>query len=121
VIPEEWKSSLRVYDSHRAQLGVYLILVEEETGVRPPYGLIRTGDGEYVRIENDQALCDWVLGIAERIRVGQAGDRAVDPGQAEGGAMPGVRNAGALRAEGGVSKRRGQDSNPRLRGISPTS
>lgn len=26
AIPEEWKSSPRVYDSHRAQMGVYFIL-----------------------------------------------------------------------------------------------
>jgi CRISPR-associated exonuclease Cas4 len=30
-IPEEWKSSWRVYDSHRAQMAVYFILIEEET------------------------------------------------------------------------------------------
>jgi CRISPR-associated exonuclease Cas4 len=68
VIPEEWKSSTRVYDSHRAQLGVYLILVEVECGVRPPYGLIRTGDGETVRVENTDEIRAWVLGVAERIR-----------------------------------------------------
>jgi hypothetical protein len=41
--------------------------VEDEFGVRPPYGDIRTGDGEYVRVENDQALRDRVLGAANEI------------------------------------------------------
>src|SRR4051812_17800684 len=44
-IPEEWKSSKRVYDSHKAQMGVYFILIEDKTGVRPPHGYIVTGDG----------------------------------------------------------------------------
>jgi hypothetical protein len=35
VIPEEWKSGNRVYDSHRARLWCNFILIEEETGVRP--------------------------------------------------------------------------------------
>src|SRR4051812_17711053 len=35
LIPEEWKSSKRVSDGHRLQLGTYFILIEEEYGVRP--------------------------------------------------------------------------------------
>ena len=68
VIPEEWKSSKRVYDSHRAQLGVYFILIEEETGVRPTHGFISLKSGERVRVENKAELRDWVLGVAEQIR-----------------------------------------------------
>jgi CRISPR-associated exonuclease Cas4 len=68
VIPEEWKSSLRVYDSHRAQLATYFILVEEESGVRPPYGVIVTGDGRRERVENTPELRARVLEVAERIR-----------------------------------------------------
>jgi CRISPR-associated exonuclease Cas4 len=67
-IPEEWKSSLRVFDSHRAQLGCYFILVEEETGVRPPHGFIVTGQGTRHQVENTPELREWVLGIAEQIR-----------------------------------------------------
>ena len=43
-IPEEWKSGRRVHDSHRVQLGVYLILIEEETGIRPPHGYVVLGE-----------------------------------------------------------------------------
>ena len=68
VTPEEWKSSQRVYDSHRAQLGTYFILVEEETGFRPTNGFISLKGGERVRVENTPELREWVLGVAEQIR-----------------------------------------------------
>ena len=71
-IPEEWKSSRRVYDSHRAQMGVYFLLLEEETGVRPPHGFIVTGDGTRHRVENDERLRAWVLSVADRIRAARA-------------------------------------------------
>lgn len=68
IIPEEWKSSRRVSDSHRMQLGTYLILVEESYGVRPPYGVVVLGDGSSVKVENTEELRSEVLAIAERIR-----------------------------------------------------
>jgi CRISPR-associated exonuclease Cas4 len=67
-IPEEWKSGNRVYDSHRAQVGLYLILIEEETGVRPPHGFIVLGDGRREMVENTPELRAWVLEVAEKIR-----------------------------------------------------
>jgi CRISPR-associated exonuclease Cas4 len=67
-IPEEWKSARRVYDSHRVQLGVYFLLIEEETGVSPPHGFIVTGDGQRHLIENTPELRAWVLEIADKIR-----------------------------------------------------
>src|SRR4051794_21038215 len=45
LIPEEWKSSKRVNDGHRLQLGAYFLLIEEEYGVRPPHGVVVLGDG----------------------------------------------------------------------------
>jgi CRISPR/Cas system-associated exonuclease Cas4 (RecB family) len=67
-IPEEWKSAWRVHDSHRAQLGVYLILIEEVTGIRPPHGYVVLGDGQRVKIENSDQLRARVLAIADQIR-----------------------------------------------------
>lgn len=67
-IPEEWKSARRVHDSHRAQLGVYLILIEEVTGIRPPHGYVVMGDGQRHRVENTAELRARVLAIAEQIR-----------------------------------------------------
>ena len=55
-IPEEWKSGRRVYDLHRAQLGTYFVLIEEETGVSPSHGFIVLGDGTRYLIENTQEL-----------------------------------------------------------------
>jgi CRISPR-associated exonuclease Cas4 len=43
LIPEEWKPSKKVYPSHRVQLGAYFLLVEEEYGERPPYGVVILG------------------------------------------------------------------------------
>ena len=67
-IPEEKKPGLKVYDSYRAQLGVYLLLVEEHYGVRPPYGVLVLGDGRRVKIAQSEALRGWVLAMAEGIR-----------------------------------------------------
>jgi CRISPR-associated exonuclease Cas4 len=70
-IPEEWKSSRRVQPWHEAQLGTYFVLIEETYGVRPPYGVVVTGDGQSHRIENTEELRGRVLAVAEQIR----GDR----------------------------------------------
>ena len=35
IIPEEWKSGLRVNDSYKAQIGCYFVLIEEKTVIRP--------------------------------------------------------------------------------------
>lgn len=67
-IPEEWKSARRVFDSHKAQMGVYFLLIEEETGVAPPYGVIVLGDGTRHEVKNTPELRGWVLNIAEQIR-----------------------------------------------------
>jgi hypothetical protein len=37
IIPEEWKSASRVWRSHRAQMGVYFLLIEDQLGVRPSW------------------------------------------------------------------------------------
>jgi CRISPR-associated exonuclease Cas4 len=72
VIPEEWKSSRRVWPSHRAQLGVYFVLIEDQLGVRPTHGFIVCGDGIRHRVENDDALRRWVLDMAGQIRAARA-------------------------------------------------
>ena len=44
LIPAEHKSTVwkgRVYPSHIMQLAAYCLLIEENTGRRPPYGIIR--------------------------------------------------------------------------------
>ena len=68
VIPEEWKSALRFGPWHRAQMGVYFLLIEDQLGRRPSHGFIVLGDGTRCRVENTEALRAQVLGIAEEIR-----------------------------------------------------
>lgn len=68
LIPEEWKSAKRVSQGHRRQLGTYFILIEENYGKRPPYGVVVLGDGSRVRVEATDELCSEVVEIAERIR-----------------------------------------------------
>lgn len=72
VIPEEWKSARQVRPWHRAQMGCYFLLVEEETGIRPPHGFIVCGDGTRHRIENSDDLRAWVLDLARQIRAARA-------------------------------------------------
>jgi CRISPR-associated exonuclease Cas4 len=72
IIPEEWKSSRSVRDSHRAQMGVYFLLIEEQLRVMAPHGFIVCGDGTRHRIENDDRLRAWVLELVEGIRAARA-------------------------------------------------
>lgn len=46
----------RVYDSHRAQIGAYFLLIEEATVVRPPHEIIMLGDGRRGMVENTADL-----------------------------------------------------------------
>ena len=67
-IPEEKKSELGLTESYQAQLRVYLILIEEEYGIRPAYGFLVLGDGRRVKVKNTRRLRSLVIAIAERIR-----------------------------------------------------
>jgi CRISPR-associated exonuclease Cas4 len=68
IIVEEWKSSRRVWPSHRAQMGCYFLLIEEELRIRPLHGFIVLGDGTRHMIENTEELRAWVLDLAAQIR-----------------------------------------------------
>jgi CRISPR-associated exonuclease Cas4 len=79
LIPEEWKSARGLRPWHRAQMGVYLLLIEDQLKVRPPYGLIVTGDGTRHRVDNDAALRAWVLDLAAQIRKARGTVRMLIP------------------------------------------
>jgi hypothetical protein len=68
IVVEDWKSGRVLRAHHRAQLGVYCLLIEDQLGVRPAYGVIVCGDGTRHRVENDEQLRAWVLELAGRIR-----------------------------------------------------
>jgi CRISPR-associated exonuclease Cas4 len=68
IIIEEWKSSRQLRPWHRAQMGVYFLLVEEQFRIRPTYGFIVCGDGTRHRIDNTDDLRAWVLYMAGEIQ-----------------------------------------------------
>jgi CRISPR/Cas system-associated exonuclease Cas4 (RecB family) len=72
IVPEEWKSARMLRAWHRAQMGVYFLLIEDQLKVRPAYGIIVCGDGARHRVENSEALRAWVLQLAEQIRAARA-------------------------------------------------
>ena len=72
IIVEEWKSSRTLRPWHRAQMGVYFLLVEEQLRIRPSHGFIVCGDGSRHRIENSDDLRAWVLEMAGQIRAARA-------------------------------------------------
>jgi len=67
VIAEEWKSTRRVWPSHRAQMGCYFLLIEDRLGVRPTHGFIVCGDGARHRIDNTEELRAYVLELSCRV------------------------------------------------------
>jgi CRISPR-associated exonuclease Cas4 len=72
IIVEEWKSARTLRPWHRAQMGVYFLLVEEELRIRPSHGFVVLGDGTRHRIENTAELLAWVLDLAGQIRAARA-------------------------------------------------
>ncbi len=70
VIPVEVKMGRRPRGplfSHILQLAAYCLLVEEETGQRPPYGLLRYGDAVH-EIEYSDDLRNLLLSKLEEMR-----------------------------------------------------
>jgi CRISPR-associated exonuclease Cas4 len=68
IVIEEWKSAHVVRPWHRAQMGVYFLLVEEQLRIRPLHGFLVCGDGTRHRIDNTEKLRAWVLYMAAEIR-----------------------------------------------------
>lgn len=81
VIPEEWKSSLSVWPNHRAQLGVYFLLIEDQLGVTPSHGFMVCGNGTRHRIDNSEELRAWVLDLGRTDSGGESDGNGADPGQ----------------------------------------
>jgi CRISPR-associated exonuclease Cas4 len=72
IIVEEWKSARTLRPWHRAQMGCYFLLIEEELRIRPTHGVIVCGDGTRHRIENDAELRAWVIDLAGQILAARA-------------------------------------------------
>jgi CRISPR-associated exonuclease Cas4 len=70
IIPVEVKSGkspASPYDSHIYQLAAYCLLVENEFGVRPPYGILLYGK-ERFKVEYTEALEQDLLSILGEMR-----------------------------------------------------
>jgi len=70
LVPVEFKSRMTPARgptaSHVAQVRAYCLLVEESTGVAPPYGLLRYADGEF-RIRWDPRARAELLAVREEL------------------------------------------------------
>ena len=97
IIVEEWKSSRQVRDWHRAQMGTYFILVEDQLEVRPSHGFIVCGDGTRHKIENTAELRALVLDVAGQIRAARANVSKPIPVNPKPWQCLPVRHARALR------------------------
>ena len=53
---------------HRAQMGVYFLLIEEELRSRPPRGFIVCGGATRHQVENTEELRALMLEVAVQIR-----------------------------------------------------
>lgn len=73
-IAEDKKSSTRLHDSNRVQMGVYMILIEEHFGIRPPHAVVVLRDGQREKIRNTSKLRRQVFDIAKRIRTARRKD-----------------------------------------------
>ena len=71
MIPVELKSTPgpeRPYPSHVLQLAAYCLLIEENYGIRPEYGILRYRDREF-DVPFDEKTEDRLLSLISRMRV----------------------------------------------------
>ena len=110
IISAEWKSSRTLRLWHRAQMGVYFLLIEHRLKVEPPHGFVVCRDGTRHRIDNTDELRAWVLDLAGQIRAAQA--RVAEPlpvhprpGQCRQCGMRGPCGQAGLRMRIGIDDR----------------
>ena len=64
------------HPSHRIQVVAYCALLEEATGRRPPFGVLRYGDGTEWRVPYDAAARRWLAELREELDRPYAGAAA---------------------------------------------
>lgn len=72
TVPVEVKPGRRAgrpYESDLMQLAAYCVLVEETSGVAPPYGLLRYAEHTF-RLDYTEQLRDEVLAMLDEMRAG---------------------------------------------------
>lgn len=90
LVPVEWKSRMAPargpLRSHRVQVAAYCLLVEEDLGVAPPYGILRYRGGADFRIPWDRSAREELLEL--RAEVDRPYDGRASPSVAK---CPGCR------------------------------
>ncbi len=72
MIPEEWTGSTVLDRHHLSQIGKDFVLIEEQFGVRPPYGYVVQPNLRRYRVRNDKKIRSWVLLEHEKIKQDRA-------------------------------------------------
>jgi CRISPR-associated exonuclease Cas4 len=82
-IPVELKSRASPHQgplrSHAVQVAAYCLLIEEATGLPPPYGVVRYGDGIEYRIPWDTGRRRQVLELLDTMRRPYRGEASASP------------------------------------------
>ena len=67
MIPEEWSTATKLDRQNLARIGTYFILIEEQFGVRPPYGYVIQPNLRRYRVRNDEKIRSWVNRLVAEI------------------------------------------------------
>jgi CRISPR-associated exonuclease Cas4 len=81
IIPVEVKTTRHItqpYDSQAMQLYAYCLLVEEEYGLTPPYGILRYPERQF-RLPYGEREREWVIQTLEAMREDEASNDEVQP------------------------------------------
>ncbi|HYB79243.1 MAG TPA: PD-(D/E)XK nuclease family protein [Thermoplasmata archaeon] len=107
LVPVEFKSrptpARGPTPSHVAQVRAYCLLVQESTGVAPPYGVLRYADGEF-RVRWDERARAELLAV--RVELLAPYDGRATPSPARCARCPWVRGCDARVTGGGPSRPR---------------
>jgi len=69
-------TSSKIQDRHVIKIITHLFLMERETGVRPPYGILRMGrKGRIVHISNTDEKQEWLANVVSEMREIERGEK----------------------------------------------
>ena len=88
VVPVEWKRRVSPergpFPSHVAQVWAYCLLVEENYGSPPPYGVLRYGDGVEFEVPWDSGTRRELLQLRRAMTLRYRGEATPSPGRCRG-------------------------------------
>jgi CRISPR-associated exonuclease Cas4 len=87
-VPVEWKRrpapGSGPFPSHRVQVWAYCLLVEENYGRSPPFGVVRYGDGVEYRIPWDEEARRELASVRRSLAGRYRGEATPSPGRCRG-------------------------------------